>query len=163
MTEGMDEVRNALVEAVAARKLIEDKIAHAKDELAQWQKRLEHKDQIAQENLDHEIANRIRQLQITIAELEADAMAQSDLEKQLRATLTRLEHSVPGAPLPDLSHVNDADETLEKLEGKLLESEAYAELAANDKDRELEEKTESAELDDQLEALKKAVKDREKK
>lgn len=160
MSEEIAEVRNALVEAVAARKLIEQKLAEAKKELATWQKRTKDAEQF---NADREVSDKIRQLELLIAEFEADVMAQQDQENTLKKTIKRLENTVPVAPLPDLSNIDAADETIKRLEGKVIESEAYAELSDNNKDRKLEEEAKSLSLDQELEALKNTVKKKKTK
>jgi len=156
MSEEMMHVKNALVEAVTAHKMIEEKLGKARKDLETWRKRLE----LArgQAEVEQQVADRIRQLELLIAELEADLMAQEDLESQLKATIFKLEHSVSIPPPPRMPDFDDGQETIDRLEGRILESEAMAELTSHKDERKMEDDAKNLALDDELEALKKAVK-----
>lgn len=153
MSEELVRVRQALVEAVAAQKLIDQKLKKVKEDLKQWEGRAA----AAQESdpeLHKKALEQAKNLKQLIAEFEADLMSQNDLEKQLKATLFKLEHTVPSAPkivLPDLSA---PFETIQRLEGKILKDEALAKLTEEASDRQLARQSESSIIEDELEALK---------
>src|SRR5271168_2434213 len=93
MDDEVNQARNALVETIAARKLVEQKLSKAKEDLAPWKERLEP----LKANNDAvlpEVEARIRKLELTIAEMQTELMAQGDQEKQLRATIMKLENAV---------------------------------------------------------------------
>lgn len=158
MSEEIGEVRNALIEAVTSQKLIKEKLDRSKAELETWRKRLAMTQQAGRADVEKEVAERIRPLELLIAEFEADLMAQQDLEKQLKTTLARLEHDVNIPPPPSMPDFDDGDETLQRLEGKVFEQEAMAELTSNEGKRKLEREGKSLSLDAELEALKQSMK-----
>jgi phage shock protein A len=150
-------VRKALVEAIAAQKLIEQKIAKYKLDLSQQQRLQSRLEQDAEKQAS--VLENIAQIQRNIAEFEADRLAQGDLEKQLRETLFRLETHVrvpKPAPLPDF---DSARATMDRLENRVVEAESLAELQSQsqDKERKLLQDEEKALIDDELAALKKSL------
>jgi phage shock protein A len=158
MSEEIAEVRNALIEAVTSQKLIKEKLDKSKGELETWRKRLAITQKTGPDDVEKEVTDRIRSLELLIAELEADLMSQEDLEKQLKVTLSKLEHNVNIPPPPSMPDFDDGEETLQRLEGKIFEKEALAELSAKDDERKFERESKSLSLDAELEALKKAMK-----
>ena len=158
MSKEITQIRKALVEAIAAQKLIQKNIVKAKEDMTKWQERSHGASPAEQPEVDEEVGVRILNLKALIAELEADLMAQHDLEEQLKATLFRLEHTVQTAPPPNISNLEVVDETIERMEGKILKGEALAELSSNDKERKLEEAERSILLDEELQALKQSMK-----
>jgi phage shock protein A len=158
MSEEIVQIRDALVEAVTAQKLIKEKLEKAKKDLETWRNRIAVAQRTGHAEVEQEVGDRIRQLELLIAEFEADLMAQQDLEHQLKATLFKLEHSVQLPPPPQLPDFEDSDETLHRLEGKILESEAMAELTSHEAERKVENESKSLALDAELEALKKSIK-----
>lgn len=160
MSEEINQVREALVEAVTAQKLLEEKIAGVREELARWRKRSEVCSASGDADTVEQIAARVRQLELTIAEFQADFMAQQDLEEQLKKTLSRLQNSVSLPAPPRIPDIDDrADSTIERMETKILEAEAFNELSApNEKEKKLEQEAKSLSLDDELEALKQSLK-----
>ncbi|MBX9692777.1 MAG: hypothetical protein K2Z81_10360 [Cyanobacteria bacterium] len=157
MTEGIAEVRNALVEAITARKLIEKKLKKAQEELDTEKRRLTEKAALSQMvGAEEKIKSHIHQLELLIAELNADQMAQEDLETQLKATLFKLEHAVPSARIPNIGDPDQADEAMDRFENVILQKEAYAELTTADrkKDVEFEKLAKETSVDDELAALK---------
>lgn len=162
MSEEIGEVRNALIEAITSQKLIREKLDKSKAELDTWRNRLATTQQAGRDDIEKEVSDRIRALELLIAEFEADLMAQEDLEKQLKATLARLERNVNIPPPPSMPDFDDHDETLQRLEGKILEQEAMAELTSKEDQRKLEREGKSLALDAELEALKQSMKKKEK-
>ncbi|MBX9666662.1 MAG: PspA/IM30 family protein [Candidatus Obscuribacterales bacterium] len=159
MSEELAKVRSALVDAVAAKKLIAEKLAKAKDDLAKWRKRLSSVDPVAEPQVAQEVQVRIRQLEVMSAEWQADYMAQEDLEGQLKQTIFRLEHSVPQAQIAMIPNSDEADATIQRMEGKILEQEALAELSApDDKEKKLDSQLREADLNNELLELKKKLK-----
>lgn len=153
MTDEKTQVREALVEAIAAQKLIEQKISKAKEDLDRL-KRLADSDH----EKDPQLETRTRKQQEFIAELETDRLAQNDLEKQLRQTLFRLEHTVVVAATPSLPDLDAPFQTIARLEGKVLQQEALVELTSDDVERRLKADAEASSIEDELNALKQSLK-----
>lgn len=159
MSEEIEEVRNALIETVTAQKLIQEKLKKAKEDLATWRKRAEAAKASAQEDLGKEVAERIRQLELTIAEYEADLMSQEDQEESLKKTVFRLEHGVAMPAPPSMPDFEDGEETIQRMENKIFEAEAFNELSDKSRsERKAEEDLKSLSLDDELEKLKQSMK-----
>jgi len=159
MSEEIEQVRNALIETVTAQKLIQEKLKKAKEDLATWKKRLEGAKAAAQEDLAKEVADRIRPLELTIAEYEAELMAQEDQEESLKKTIFRLEHGVPMPPPPSMPDFEEGEETIQRMENKIFEAEAFNELSDKSRqERKAEEDLKSLSLDDELEKLKQSMK-----
>ena len=159
MPEGIEELRNALIETVTAQKLLQEKLKKAKDDLLTWRKRSEAAKSSAQEDLAKEVDDRIRQLELTIAEYEADLMAQEDQEESLKKTIFRLEHGVAMPPPPNLPDFDEGEETIQRIEGKILEAEAFNELSdKSHQERKAEDELKNLTLDDELEKLKQSMK-----
>ena len=150
-------LRQALVEAVATQKILEQKATKNKADLALWEKRLgEHADD---KEVSKEAEKRIAQLKRTIAELQADMMVQKDSENQLKATIFRLENKVVSPDYPDLSKLSNTRDTIGRMEKKIMSAEAMAELS-EDKDRATAAAAEAAAIDDELAALKAMMKEK---
>ncbi len=161
MSEEIAAVREALVEAITARKLIEKKLKTAKETLETEQDRLADNQSLSRiAAAEEKLTAKIRNLESMIAELETDRMAQQDLEATLKATLFQLENAVPSAQIPNLGNTNQSDEAVDRLENAILEKEAYADLlsSSREKDVKLENLAQEKALDDELAALKEAVK-----
>ncbi len=162
MSEEKTQVRKALVEAIAAQKLIEQKLAKATSELATWKTRAASAHDSANQLMNHaevekDINNQIKTITGLIAELETDRLSQNDLEKQLRATLFRLENSVQVNHSPNIPSLEGTRDTITRMEGKIFEQEARAELSSNEKERQLKASTEAASIEDELNALKQTM------
>ncbi len=150
-------LRHALVEAIATQKILDQKLGKNKADLAVWEKRIvEHADD---EQVTKEAQKRIVQLKRTIAELQADMMAQKDSENQLKATIFRLENKVVSPDYPDVSDLSNTRDTIGRMEKKIMSSEAMAELS-EDKERATAAAAEAAAIDDELAALKAKMKDK---
>lgn len=150
-------LRQALVEAVATQKILEQKATKNKADLALWEKRLgEHADD---KEVSKEAEKRIAQLKRTIAELQADMMVQKDSENQLKATIFRLENKVVSPDYPDLSKLPNTRDTIGRMEKKIMSAEAMAELS-EDKERATAAAAEAAAIDDELAALKAMMKEK---
>ncbi|MDZ4833228.1 MAG: PspA/IM30 family protein [Candidatus Melainabacteria bacterium] len=159
MSEEIEEVNNALIETVTAKKLIKEKLKKAKEELATWHKRADATKAAGQEDLAEEVAGKIRQLELTIAEYEADVMSQEDQEESLKKTIFRLENGVAMPPPPNLPDLEDGDETIQRMENKIFEAEAFNELSDKSREeRKVENDMKSLSLDDELEKLKQSMK-----
>lgn len=149
-------LRQALVEALATQKILEQKATKNKADLALWEQRLgEHADD---QEVSKEAEKRIAQLKRTIAELQADMMVQKDSENQLKATIFRLENKVVSPDYPDLSKLSNTRDTIGRMEKKIMSAEAMAELS-EDKDRATAAAAEAAAIDDELAALKAMMKE----
>ncbi len=161
MSEEINAVRDALVKAVTARKIIEQKLSSAKQDLAKWQRRSAGQGTAVDAEAGKEIASRCRQLELSIAELEAHRLAQQDLETQLKATMGRLEHRIPTAQIPVLGNLDQAGDTIQRLENSVAKKQALADLLSGEreKERKLAKMSHDAALDDELEALKKKIKE----
>lgn len=148
-------VRKALIEAIAAQKVIAQKISKYQQDLSKQQR--VQSELAADDEKQAQVAKSMEGIKQTIAEFEADRMAQSDLEKQLRETLFRLETHVrvpTPAPLPDF---DTARATMDRLEHRVVEAESLAELQSRDKERQLQQAEEKASIEDELAALKKSL------
>jgi phage shock protein A len=159
MSEEMEQLKVALVESVTAQKLIEENLKKAKEDLATWKRRAESSKNSDQADLVKQIADRIRQLELTIAEYETDLMAQGDIEENLKKAIFRLEHGVAMPPPPNLPDFDEGEATIQRMENKIFEAEAFNELSDKSREqRKVEEDMKSLSLDDELEKLKKAMK-----
>lgn len=155
--EQLANLRQALVEAMATQKLLAQKLEKHRADLALWEKRLaEHSDD---DQIKKEAEKRIPQLKRTMAEIEADMMAQKDSEAQLKATIFRLENKVVSPDYPNVSDLVNTRDTIGRMEKKIMTSEAMAELS-EDKDRETAAAAEAASIDDELAALKAKMKEK---
>ena len=168
MSEEISQIRKALIEAVTAQKIIEKQLAKAREELDTWRKRLTQTGaNFSEPNTlspeESEMCKRIRQTELLIAEFQADLMSQQDLETQLKQTLFRLENGVSIAPPPKIPSIDATLSTIERMEGKVFEKEAYAELTSKDDERKLKLATESSAIEDQLAALKTSIHKRQDK
>lgn len=162
MSEEIEAVRNALIETVTAQKLVQEKLKKAKEDLVTWRKRADAAKASAQEDLAKDVADRIRHLELTIAEYEAELMSQEDQEESLKKTIFRLEHGYPMPPPPNMPDFEDGEETIQRMEGKILEAEAFNELSDKSRqDRKAEEDLKNLSLDDELEKLKQSMKKKE--
>ncbi|MBY0548827.1 MAG: hypothetical protein K2W95_16265 [Candidatus Obscuribacterales bacterium] len=159
MSEDKIQVRKALLEAVTAQKLIEKKLEAAHKEIASLKKLLERPEpEPSSAASEQNLTKKIRQQELLIAEFEADRLSQNDLEKQLQATLFRLEHSVKVTPQPKIDDINGTRATIDRMEGKVFKQEARAELSAKDNaQHKLKADTEAAAIEDELSALKKSL------
>lgn len=157
MFEDVIRIKNALVEAVTAQKMIQDKLEKARADLETWRKRLAIAQRGGNSAVEKEVSERIRSLELLIAEFDADLMSQQDLESQLKATLHKIENEVSLPPPPQMPDFDDADETMNRLEGKILETEALAELSSRDEKRQAEHDAKNLALDAELEALKQSM------
>lgn len=156
MTEEKTQVRKALVEAVTAQKLIETKLVKAQQDLALLKKQL---DSAHSEQERQSFTRQVRQQELMIAEFEADKMAQHDLEKQLKATLFRLENSVKVEAPQKIDDIKETFATIDRMEGKVFRQEARAELSGRDNaQHKLKADTDKAAIEDQLKALKDSLK-----
>jgi phage shock protein A len=160
MSEEIAAVRNALVEAVTARKIIEQKLNSSKDDLAKWQSRARDEKVLADAATSKDIAARCRQLELLIAELQAELMAQQDLESKLKATLFRLENTVPLMEVPAPGSTKQADAAISRLENAVNHKAAYAELLSSERDKEqkLANLSEQSAIADELAELKRKLK-----
>lgn len=155
--EQLANLRRALLEAVATQKILDQKLTKDRTDLDLWEKRLaEHADD---EQVKKEAEKRIVQMKRTIAELQADMMAQKDSENQLKATIFRLENKVVSPDYPDVSDLANTRETIGRMEKRIMTSEAMAELS-EDKDRATAQAAEAAAIDDELAALKAKMKEK---
>lgn len=162
MSEEIEQVRNALIETVTAQKLLQEKLKKANEELVTWRKRADAAKASGQDDLAKEVADRIRQLELTIAEYQADLMSQEDQEESLKKTIFRLEHGVPMPPPPNMPDFEEGEETIQRMENKILEAEAFNELSDKSRaERKAEEDLKSLSLDDELEKLKQSMKKKE--
>lgn len=159
MSEDKIQVRKALVDAVTAQKLIEKKLEAARKEIASLQKLLGHPDlDPSSAASEQNLRAKIRQQELLIAEFEADRLSQRDLEKQLQATLFRLEHSVTIEPRVKIDNIDSTRATIDRMEGKVFKQEARAELSSKDNaQHKLKADTEAAAIEDELDALKKSL------
>lgn len=155
------ELRQALLEAVASQKLIEQKISRQRSELDTWQRRLEH-DQVQGQGADAvEIGKRLSKIKLEIAQLETEKVSQNDVERQLKATIFKLENSVQNPDYPDLSKLSDPAKTITRMEKKILEGEAFAELSEN-KELKLAQQADANSIDAELARLKQELNDKDK-
>lgn len=159
MSEDKVQVRKALVDAVTAQKLIEKKLEAARKEIASMQKLLGRPDpDPSSAASEQNLKAKIRQQELLIAEFEADKLSQQDLEKQLQATLFRLEHSVTIEPQAKIDNIDSTRATIDRMEGKVFKQEARAELSSKDNaQHKLKADTEAAAIEDELAALKKSL------
>lgn len=159
MSEDKIQVRKALVEAVTAQKLIVKKLEAAQKEIASLKKLMAHADpDPSSAASEQNLTKKIRQQELLIAEFEADRLSQNDLEKQLQATLFRLEHSVTITPQPKIDDIDSTRATIDRMEGKVFKQEARAELSSKDRaQHKLKTDTEAAAIEDELSALKKSL------
>lgn len=159
MSEDKIQVRKALVDAVTAQKLIEKKLEAARKEIASLQKLLGHPDPDPSSSASEQnLKAKIRQQELLIAEFEADRLSQQDLEKQLQATLFRLEHSVTIEPQAKIGNIDNTRATIDRMEGKVFKQEARADLSSKDHaQHKLKADTEAAAIEDELAALKKSL------
>lgn len=158
MSEEVIRIKNALVEAVTAQKMIQNQLLKARAELETWRKRLAISQRGGDGAVEKEVSERIRSLELLIAEFDADLTSQQDLESQLKATLHKTENEVSIPPPPQMPDFDDADETMNRLEGKILETEALAELSSCDGNRQAVRDAKNLALDAELEALKQSMK-----
>jgi phage shock protein A len=164
MSDELAKLNDALVESVTAQKLIEEKLKKAKEELATWRKRLESAKASNQADLVAQVEDRIRQLELTNAEFETDLMAQNDIEADLKKAIFRIEHGVPMPPPPNLPDFDESDATIERMENKIFEAEAFNELSDKSRaERKAEEDLKNLSLDDELEKLKQSMKKSDQK
>lgn len=159
MSEDKVQVRKALVDAVTAQKLIAKKLEAARKEIASMQKLLGRPDpDPSSAASEQNLKAKIRQQELLIAEFEADKLSQQDLEKQLQATLFRLEHSVTIEPQAKIDNIDSTRATIDRMEGKVFKQEARAELSSKDNaQHKLKADTEAAAIEDELAALKKSL------
>lgn len=149
------------MEALAAQKLIEQKLKKSTEELESWQKRFDAAQAASKEDLVKAAQVEINKLKKLQAELQTEFTAQADIAAQLKATIFRLENKVESPDYPEVGNLSGTRSTIDRMEGKILANEAYAELSSKDEEREAALAAEAGLIEDELAALKKKMEAKE--
>ncbi|MBX9687955.1 MAG: hypothetical protein K2X27_14715, partial [Candidatus Obscuribacterales bacterium] len=161
--------KQALANAMAVEIQLNKDLNTARESHDSWQKRTQLARTAGNEELAAQAELRAAQWQDAINDLEIKILEQKDFIANFKKDISKIEaRRFSGNPglceaAKAMDQAGSAFEAIERLEGKVLSSEAMAELSSkeHEKDRKLEELSKNEALENELATLKASIKKKE--
>lgn len=129
-------VRQALANALAVEKQLEQQVEKSKVQMSMWEKRIETARSRQQEEMAVQAEEQVKKLKTMETQLQVQLMSQHDFTEQMKKDLSKLEarrFSSGGASGKEaLAAADSTLSTIARMENKIVEHESLAELTAPD-------------------------------